>query len=484
LPRLPRPVAGDDGHRADPAERAGEDHRADRGVGGRAHHARRAPRRRRRPDPQRRRDRTVRDGRPAARLARAHRPAARTRRGGSARLPRPDGRAAQGPGRAAARVRDPRAAAAGPAAAAGRAGRRRRRDGAGLPGAARPGRRPRHGQRGGQGPRLPLGGRVRRAEPRRRELRHRPRRGDVGGRPHPGQRHRGVRAGAARRPRGRAVPRRRPRGPRGGGGGAAGRPGAPQAAVGRGPRRRPRLRLVVGCPRRAARVRDGRVRQRRGRRVRPGRLGTGSRRMYDWIIDVLFWVAVVFLVGVYVSWRATRLDRLHVRVETARAALDAALVRRAAATLELAASRLLDPATSLVLATAAHEARIADADNREIAESDLSRALRAAVDQPDLAAARADSGAAEGVPEELPPAAATVAYARRFYNDAVSQARIARRKLLIRALPLAGRAPLPDFFEIDDDPPSIDLPEPAAPAADRPETGRPGTGRADPAARD
>lgn len=94
---------------------------------------------------------------------------------------------------------------------------------------------------------------------------------------------------------------------------------------------------------------------------------------YDWIIDVLFWVAVAFLVAVYVSWRATRLDRLHVRVETARAALDAALVRRAAATLELAASRLLDPATSLVLATAAHEARTADADAREFAESDLSR---------------------------------------------------------------------------------------------------------------
>lgn len=206
--------------------------------------------------------------------------------------------------------------------------------------------------------------------------------------------------------------------------------------------------------------------------------------MYDWIIDVLFWVAVVFLVGVYVSWRATRLDRLHVRVETARAALDAALVRRAAATLELAASRLLDPATSLVLATAAHEARIADADNREIAESDLSQTLRTAIDQPDFAAALADSGAAEGVLEELSSAAAKVAYARRFYNDAVSQARIARRKLLIRVLPLAGRAPLPDFFEIDDDPPSIDLPEPAAPAADRPETGRPGTGRADPAARD
>ncbi|SNS58506.1 hypothetical protein [Actinomadura mexicana] len=177
---------------------------------------------------------------------------------------------------------------------------------------------------------------------------------------------------------------------------------------------------------------------------------------YDWVIDVLFWVAVVFLVVVYVSWRATRLDRLHVRVETARAALDAALVRRAAATLELAASRFLDPATSLVLATAAHEARTADAEGREFAESDLSRALRAAVDQPgfvDTLDARGGDGRA--VLDELSSAAAKVAYARRFYNDAVSQARIARRKLLIRVLPLAGRAPLPDFFEIDDDPPGI-----------------------------
>jgi hypothetical protein len=176
---------------------------------------------------------------------------------------------------------------------------------------------------------------------------------------------------------------------------------------------------------------------------------------YDWIIDVLFWIAVVFLVGVYVSWRATRLDRLHVRVETARAALDAALVRRAAVALELAASRLLDPATSLLLATAAHEARTADAESREFAESDLSRALRAVADQPGFAAAVAARDDGKAVLEELAGAAAKVVYARRFYNDAVSAARIARRKLLIRVLPLAGKAPLPDFFEIDDDPPRL-----------------------------
>ncbi|SEG89235.1 Uncharacterized conserved protein [Thermomonospora echinospora] len=170
----------------------------------------------------------------------------------------------------------------------------------------------------------------------------------------------------------------------------------------------------------------------------------------DWLLDVLLWAAGLFLLGLYVSWRATRLDRLHVRVETARAALDAALVRRAAVALELAASRVLDPATSLVLATAAHEARTADADGREFAESDLSRALRAVVDQPDFRAMLASRGDGTALLDELEAAAQKVAFARRFYNDAVAATRIARRKLLVRMIPLAGRAPVPDFFEIDD----------------------------------
>lgn len=179
----------------------------------------------------------------------------------------------------------------------------------------------------------------------------------------------------------------------------------------------------------------------------------------DWLLDSLFWIAVVFLVGVYVSWRATRLDRLHVRVETARAALDAALVRRAAVALELAASRLLDPATSLVLATAAHEARTADSEGREFAESDLSRALRAVVDQPDFRKTLAEHGPGElsgaELLDELDAAAQKVTFARRFYNDAVAATRNARRRLLVRVLPLAGNAPVPEFFEIDDGPPKL-----------------------------
>ena len=55
------------------------------------------------------------------------------------------------------------------------------------------------------------------------------------------------------------------------------------------------------------------------------------------LTDVILIVVAAILVGVYVSWRAGRLDRLHARVEAARAALDAALVRRSAVALELAA---------------------------------------------------------------------------------------------------------------------------------------------------
>lgn len=177
--------------------------------------------------------------------------------------------------------------------------------------------------------------------------------------------------------------------------------------------------------------------------------------MIEETVDILLWLGLLFLVSIYLSWRAGRLDRLHARVDLAKAALDAALVRRAAVALELAASRLLDPATSLVLATAAHSARTADAENREFAESDLSRALRAVVEQPDFRATLEAKENGSPLLDELEEAAQKVAFARRFYNDAVSTTRAARRKILVRILPLAGRAPYPEFFEIDDTPPEV-----------------------------
>jgi hypothetical protein len=160
-------------------------------------------------------------------------------------------------------------------------------------------------------------------------------------------------------------------------------------------------------------------------------------------------VAAVVLLGVYVSWRAGRLDRLHARLEAARAALDAALVRRSSVALELASSGVLDPATSLLLAGAAHDARSAQ-DSRELAESDLTRALRATFGQPDFRASLTGGESAEELLAELEGAAHQVFLARKFYNDAVAVTVAARRRPLARMLHLAGGAAPPDFFEIDD----------------------------------
>jgi hypothetical protein len=167
------------------------------------------------------------------------------------------------------------------------------------------------------------------------------------------------------------------------------------------------------------------------------------------VISAILVIAVLALLGVYISWRAGRLDRLHARLEAARFALDAALLRRSSVALELASSGLLDPATSVLLAAAAHDARSA-APGREMAESDLTRALRAVFGQPGFRTLLAGRDGAEELLGELESAAHQVFLARKFYNDAVTATRRARRRWLAVLLRLAGTAPLPEFFDIDD----------------------------------
>jgi hypothetical protein len=167
------------------------------------------------------------------------------------------------------------------------------------------------------------------------------------------------------------------------------------------------------------------------------------------LTEVILIIAAAILVGVYVSWRAGRLDRLHARVEAARAALDAALVRRSAVALELAAGGLLDPATSVLIAGAAHDARAAGQLD-EGTQSDLTRALRAALSQPGFRTDLVSRTGGDELLAELEAAAHQVFLARKFYNDAVAATRSARRKWLVRLLRLAGGAPMPEFFEIDD----------------------------------
>ena len=167
------------------------------------------------------------------------------------------------------------------------------------------------------------------------------------------------------------------------------------------------------------------------------------------VLTSIIIIALLAMAGVYISWRAGRLDRLHARLEAARFALDAALVRRSAVALELASSGLLDPATSLLLAGAAHDARAART-GREQPESDLTRALRAVFSQPEFRASLAGSAGAQELLTELEGSAHQVFLARKFYNDAVAATQAARRRWLARVLRLAGSAPSPEFFEIDD----------------------------------
>ena len=171
------------------------------------------------------------------------------------------------------------------------------------------------------------------------------------------------------------------------------------------------------------------------------------------VIVVLVLVAIL-LYGAYLSWTATRLDRLHVRLDAARVALDAQLVRRSTAALELARSGLLDVATAVILATAARSAQIATEDEREPTESALTRDLRAAFDDPgELDQLRKTPEGADLL-QELGASMRRVQLARRFHNESVRAVRQIRGYRRVRYFRLAGRAPDKPTFEIDDEPPT------------------------------
>jgi hypothetical protein len=165
-------------------------------------------------------------------------------------------------------------------------------------------------------------------------------------------------------------------------------------------------------------------------------------------------LVLILLSGLYLSWTATRLDRLHVRLDAAWMALDAQLVRRSAATLELARSGLLDVATAMILATAAREAQVAGEDEREPAESALTRDLRAALDDQDQLAPLRETPEGADLVQELGASMRRVQLARRFHNESVRAVRQLRSHRRVRYFRLAGRAPDKPTFEIDDEPPA------------------------------
>lgn len=149
----------------------------------------------------------------------------------------------------------------------------------------------------------------------------------------------------------------------------------------------------------------------------------------------------------YLSFSATRLDRLHHRVETSWANLDGLLQRRAAVALEIARSEIADPASAMLLTAAAYQAREAIIENRSAAESGLSGALGLLL---------ADGQSSERPAEilllrELSELTDKIRIAISLHVDAVSRTQLVRKKFIFRTFRLAGTAPLPVTYEFESD---------------------------------
>lgn len=163
--------------------------------------------------------------------------------------------------------------------------------------------------------------------------------------------------------------------------------------------------------------------------------------MSEFIIGLLITLILIW----YLTFSANRLDRLHHRVETSWANLDSILQRRAALAGEIAHLNEVDPATNLLLTSAAHQARDAEISERSEAESGLSEALKLL---------RRESDIPELYPEifsELDSITDRLRTAIAIHQESVTATRKRREKLIIRAFRLAGRAPLPITYPFEDD---------------------------------
>ena len=145
-------------------------------------------------------------------------------------------------------------------------------------------------------------------------------------------------------------------------------------------------------------------------------------------------VAAVVLVATYLTWIASRVDRLHARVAATFSALDAQSMRRAAIAAAMDVAEIQAAAKSVL---AAHP------DDREVAENDLTRALRSAAAEP-------GPGPGSGAVSAAVEPSRRLALARQVHGDVVRDALAVRRRWLVRLLRLARRHPEPRFFDIDE----------------------------------
>ena len=163
--------------------------------------------------------------------------------------------------------------------------------------------------------------------------------------------------------------------------------------------------------------------------------------------DFLLYASIAILVFWYLTFSASRLDRLHHRVETSWATLDSLLQRRAAIALEVARSSVTDPATSLLLTASAYQARSADIEDRSSAESVLSGALGMMLSERESVVSKSD----QVLLLELEQLTDKIKIAIALHVEAVTRTQLIRSKLVFRLFRLAGTAPLPVTYEFEAD---------------------------------
>ncbi len=156
---------------------------------------------------------------------------------------------------------------------------------------------------------------------------------------------------------------------------------------------------------------------------------------------------LVALFAWYLSFLATRLDRLHHRVETSWANLDSLLQRRAAIAIEIARSEIADPASSLLLTFAAHQAREASVKDRSQAETGLSGALGILLET----SLTTGGDIEKELMRELTELNEKIKVAIALHVESVNRTQLIRSRWTIRTFRLAGRAPLPVTYEFEAD---------------------------------
>ena len=156
---------------------------------------------------------------------------------------------------------------------------------------------------------------------------------------------------------------------------------------------------------------------------------------------------VIAALAWYLTFLATRLDRLHGRVETSWANLDGLLQRRAAIAIEIARSDIADPASALLLTFTAHQAREASVRDRSQAESGLTGALSILLENSETISAPLELD----LIRELDELTAKIKVAIAMHVEAVSRTQMVRKKFLIRLFRLAGHAPAPVVYEFEGD---------------------------------